>query len=382
MLIEETSVNESALETPQYGAPYSVEIVQPIREGWDLLVATFADACLEQSACYMASRWSTSRLCGLVMRSAASGEAEAIALAVIASVPLLKAGLAYIKFGPLWNRRDKPKRPKVLGAALSAINEQFGAERGLTVRIMPPPNPDDAPNWRCELARAGYHGHGHIQNPDRYLVNLSLSENEQFASLGPKWRANLRKADPRLKISESDAAADFPIFMDLYAAMSKRKQFADHHQIKLVSELVRSAPVGLRPRLFTASLHGRPVAASLVVSAGERADIPFSASGDEALASRAGFALRWAIINGLRGSHNRWLDLGGDEGDQGLRHFKVGNVGTGGLVVPLSGEFDHTGSPLSSLVTSVLGVTQNVSRRAGGWRLPKPPPASAATARN
>ena len=74
--------------------------------------------------------------------------------------------------------------------------------------------------------------------------------------------------------------------------------------------------------------------------------MPFSASTAEALPLRAGYLLRWEIINRLRNTQARWLDLGGDEGDDGLRHFKTGNVGTLGRIADIPGEFDSPGHTL------------------------------------
>ena len=52
------------------------------------------------------------------------------------------------------------------------------------------------------------------------------------------------------------------------------------------------------------------------------------------------YALRWTIMERLRGTAALWLDLGGTESDQGLKHFKLGNVGKRGRVVAIPGEFD------------------------------------------
>src|SRR4051812_11796790 len=80
------------------------EIVDQIGRGWDEIVAGFADMRLEQMAAYAVPRWGASRLCGLVLRDVVTNEPVGAALAVIAALPLIKLGLAYVKFGPLWRR--------------------------------------------------------------------------------------------------------------------------------------------------------------------------------------------------------------------------------------------------------------------------------------
>ena len=60
------------------------------------------------------------------------------------------------------------------------------------------------------------------------------------------------------------------------------------------------------------------------------------------------------MLGRLRESGARWLDLGGDEGDPGLRHYKEGNVGKRGCIAILPGEFDWCPRALSRLVTETV----------------------------
>jgi lipid II:glycine glycyltransferase (peptidoglycan interpeptide bridge formation enzyme) len=267
-----------------------------------------------------------------------SGEIEAAALILIATLPLINAGIAYVKFGPLWQCRGKTLRPELLTASLRAIADHFANKQGLLVRIMPPADPERRREWSQSFAAAQFRLHRTIAHPERYLIDLTLSEEKQLASLHAKWRANLKRASSQLRIGEVDPCAALPIFVQLYKSMSERKQFADRHHIDRVPAFVHAAPPELNLRMFLAEADGLPVAASLVVAAGDRALVPFSASNAAALPLRAGFALRWEIMNSLRASTSRWLDIGGDEGDAGLRHFKAGNVGATGRIVARPGD--------------------------------------------
>jgi hypothetical protein len=348
----EASVEESG---------YVVDVIQHIDSAWDTVVSGFSDVCLEQTAAYMATRWGNSRLCGLVLRGAMTGEPEAAALVLVAAVPMVKTGLAYVKFGPLWRRPNRPARPSVLDAALAAVKREFSGLRGLLTRVMPPAEPELAPAWQHTLDHTGFRPSYRIDHPERYLVNLALRENEQLASLGGKWRANLRKASADVEVREADPQKSLPLFLDLYREMGERKRFADHHHVENLPRFMEAATPALSPRLFFAFAGDRPVAGSIVVGSGERVFVPFSASSAEALPLRAGYALRWGIINRLRDSPARWLDLGGDEGDEGLRHFKTGNVGTRGQIAAIPGEFDAAGTRMSSVVTAALHWAQELS---------------------
>jgi hypothetical protein len=349
--------------------PYRVETVETVGPSWDELVAGFADGCLEQTAAYMGARWDLSRLAGLVLRDAGN-EPVAAALVVVAMLPVLQLGLAYVKFGPLWRRKGRAAKPDVLLAALAAVKQVFALGRGLVARVTPPPDPDFADAWTGALAAAGYTRHAPMADADRYLVDLTLSESEQRQSLGASWRANLNKAaQSGLTIRESDMRDGLPTFMALYRTMLARKHFADQHGIETLPAFAAAASPAMRARLFFAFRGDTPVAGSLVAGAGERVFVPFSASDDRAPALRAGYALRWAIIERLRGSEARWLDLGGAEGDAGLRSFKLGNVGKRGRVVPLIGEFDCAGSSLSSAVAAAMTLTRKLAQSAPAQRL-------------
>ena len=341
---------------------FAAELVQHIGDGWDEIGGKFSDFVLEQSAAYMTPRWGDSRLNGLLLRSAMSGEIEAAALIVVAALPLINAGIAYVKFGPMWRHAGQPARPMVLQAILQAISDHFAKVRGLLVRVMPPAEPARPLEWLTSLSSSGYRLHRTVPHPERYLVNLTLSENEQLASLTPKWRANLRKANGQLMIREADPASSLSTFMELYNSMQSRKRFSDHHHIEHLPAFLKNASAQVNLRMFLAETNGQPVAASLVVSIGERAVVPFSASSAAALPLRAGFALRWEIIKRLHGSPALWLDIGGDEGDLGLRHFKAGNSGSAGCIAAIPGEFDYAGNRLSASVATLLGWAQDRRR--------------------
>lgn len=342
-------------------AQYRLEVVDDIGPRWDAMVGCFADACLEQMAAYAVPRWGSAHLCGVVLRSTATDEPEAMALAVIAAIPMFELGLAYVKFGPLWRPRNRPANPAVLARALEAVKHVFAGERGLVARVMPPADPDHAGDWTQSLAAAEFKLHDPAPDPERYFVNLRLSEREQMASLDSNWRSNLKKALKQpLEIREVDLRDGLPHFIALYHTMLARKHFVDHHHANVLPAFaaVAASTPELGARLFLAFHAGRPVAGSIVVGNGEAPFVAFSASDERARSLRAGYALRWWLINRLRGSNARWLDLGGTEGDAGLRTFKLGNIGKRGRLVQIPGDYDFADNLLSTWVTAAMSGTR------------------------
>jgi hypothetical protein len=368
-MIDNSVRRSDTLSRASAHARFHAEIVERPDALWDRLAAGFADMCLEQSFAFAGSRWSKLRSAGLILRRTENNEPAAMALAVVATLPVLGLGIAYVKFGPLWRRNDTSADPEILFAALEALKREFGLKRRLLVRVLPPADPGCEGIWKDALARANFSFHAALSDRERYLVDLALSEDEQFVSLGSQWRANLKKASAELEVRECGLEDGLPVFLALYRDMLARKQFDDRHGIEDLPAIARAAGETLGMRLFVASHQSAPVVGSIVVGPGERVFVPFSATADRALALRAGYALRWAIINRLRGTGARWLDLGGAEGDSGLRHYKLGNVGKRGCVVDIAGEYDFAPNALAAGAAKAIMLGRDLARNPALKRL-------------
>ncbi len=352
----ETDAEPAALD-PDDLLGHVLETTRTPGAAWDEVASGFADATFEQTVAYLAPRYTGDRLLGLLLRDGA-GDVVACALAVLVVLPVVGAGLAYVKFGPLWRRRGLPGSAERLVAILRAIRMEICGRRRLALRLVPPADPDAAAIWPDALREAGFAGPAAIAHPERYFVDLTLDEATQRASLAAKWRANLVKAEAAgLELREGSLGEDLPVFMRLFEGMRARKGFDDTHRIATAPAVLAALPAAFRPRLFLASAAGEPIAATILVGSGERISVPYSATSADAAPLRAGYALRWHVMNALRGSGARWLDLGGCEGDQGLRHFKEGNVGKRGRVIDVPGEFSAAGSHLSEhTAAAILGL--------------------------
>ncbi len=341
---------------------FRAEVVDRPGSEWDSLAAGFGDMCMEQTIAFMGARWSKLHPLGVLLREEGVAEPVAMALVLLVTLPVLGVGMAYVKFGPLWRKVNAAADPQILFAMLEALKAEFSGKRRLVLRVMPPADPGYEEVWQEALARSGFSLHAPAPDRERYLVDVTLSEAEQLASLGASWRAHLKKVSNELEITEPDLAAGIPVFMALYRGMLARKRFDDHHGIDDLPKLAAEAGGTLGMRLFLASHHGKPVVGSILIGTGERVFVPFSATSDAALSLRAGYALRWAIIDRLRGSGARYLDLGGAEGDAGLKSYKLGNVGKRGRVADIPGEFDFSPNSLSAAATRAIEIGRGLVR--------------------
>jgi hypothetical protein len=342
---------------------YHCEIVAEPGAEWDRLAGGFADMCLEQTAAFAGSRFGTAHSTGLILRETENAEPVAMALVDVAMLPVVGLGLAHVKFGPLWRRRGAPAQPEHLALMLEALKEEFAQKHGLALRIMPPADPGFERELKNALACTSFAFHAAASDRERYLVDLTLSEGDQLKSLGSKWRYHLAKsAIDELDIREVGLEEGLPEFLALYRDMLSREQFDGHHGVEGLPAIAEAAGPALGMRLFFASHQGKPVAGSVIVGAGERVFVPFSTADDKALQLRAGYALRWTIMERLRGTEARWLDLGGVEDDQCQRLYKLGNVGKRGRVAEIPGEFDFAPNALAAGAARAVMLGKELAR--------------------
>jgi hypothetical protein len=342
---------------------YRCEIVAEPGAEWDRLASEFADMCLEQTTAFAGARFGAARSTGVILREAAGFEPVGMALAVVATLPVIGLGLAYVKFGPLWRRRGAPARPEHLGLMLEALKREFAQKRGLAIRVMPPADPGYEQEWKHALARANFAFQAGAPDPVRYLVDLTLSEGDQLKSLGSKWRYNLAKsAIDELDIREVGLEEGLPEFLALHRHMLSRK----HTTTAMASRIYPRSP---RPR-------GRRSACAC--SSPSTKQSPWSARSSSARASACSCPSarptkrRWSCVPATHCAGPSWnacavprradLDLGGAEGDQGLNHYKLGNVGKRGRVVEIPGEFDFAPNALAAGTAKAIMLGKELAR--------------------
>lgn len=333
----------------------TVRIDEMSAAAWDELVVRFDDAVYDQTAFLGESLWGAERLSHLaVMRDGAPVGAAQI---FVFRPPVLKAlpGIAYVKFGPLWQPKGEEPRLENLRAVLDALMRDYVTARGLCLTVVPQADPEHTSKVRHELERRGFRRRRGLDAARRYIVDLSLDEAEQRQSLAQKWRYNLKKsgnAGLEIRVAQGREGAD--AFMALHAAMRQRKTYSDETWVDRFPELLPALPAQLRPEVVLAYHEGTPTAGAVVGRLGKTAIYLFGGTDERALGLRAGYALQWWITTWLTREDLRWYDLDSDADDPGLRQFKSGLVGKAGHIFELPGEFDIWEGAASRLTADTI----------------------------
>lgn len=322
---------------------------------WDELVPEFDDTFYEQTHALQGAVWGEDKVRRVAI--AQDGKPVAMAMALIFKLPYLKRGLALVKFAPLWRRKGQPLDRENLGHAIDALTDLFVVKEKMSLSIIPPADPRFAETYREELQARGFR-YREIHEAERFLVNTTLPQDRQMASLAQSWRANLKKSLKNgLTVATEETDEALADFDSLFAEMEKRKNYSSSSWTHFRKALSGGCPAGIRPTLFIARENGRAVAGAIVVRIGDTALYHYGASSARGVELKAGYALHWSIANWLSERQCHWYDLGGGTRENGLIQFKKGLVGKEGAVAIIPGEFTLSHDPLSTLLAEgLLGI--------------------------
>ncbi|MDC9824139.1 GNAT family N-acetyltransferase [Devosia sp. ZB163] len=310
----------------------SMRVVTPAE--WDETIADFDGACQEQLATFALARWPGVALEPQVF--VRNGEIVGGCLIMVQPLPLRLGSVAVAKWAPMLRRNGTPDADRIYSQIVDALTAEYADRRRMMLSILPRASLEAENAEYAHLAGRGFREGSSLLFPNRYIVNLRLSDAEQRSSFHQKWRYHLNKSDKaglRFEHAPADRLADFT---RLYEQMVDRKKFPDHSAYDTVAALMTMANETLRPELFFVWHGDELVAGAVIFKAGDRAVYLYGATTAAALDLRAGYFLHWHIIRWLRdNTRASWYDLGGTDGFHGLHQFKKGMVGDRGVISPV-----------------------------------------------
>jgi hypothetical protein len=118
-----------------FTACLDVQVDGQTADSWDAVIGGFSDASIYQTYAYGAVRWGSRHLSHLVMSR--GGKALAAAQVRIVRTPLLPVGVAYVRWGPLWQIRGEKPDLEVLAEMLERMRGEYCERCGLILEIIP-----------------------------------------------------------------------------------------------------------------------------------------------------------------------------------------------------------------------------------------------------
>ena len=188
---------------------------------WHQILEEFNDANIYQTWSYDEVRGGRDNISHVVLKK--DGEVVAAAQARIVKLPLIGAGIAYVRWGPLWRRRSLEPDADLFRQAIRALRNEYACKRGLVLRLRPVLFREVSSDFASILAEEGYSaGDG---APDRTLrLDLTKTAEELRKGMRPHWRRYLEVAEKSdLEIVEGSADALFEEFITIYRELVSRK---------------------------------------------------------------------------------------------------------------------------------------------------------------
>lgn len=325
--------NDDLVDTPA-GAAARLAVRRVTPEAWDEAIADFDGACQEQMATFAGARWPGVEREPLLFVN--GDEIVGGCLIMVQPLPLRLGSIAVAKWAPMLRFAARADAGAIYTQMIEALCAEYADRRGMMLSVLPRAALGADNHDYAHLIGRGFRKGATLLFPNRYIVNLRLTDAEQRASFHQKWRYHLNKADKAGLSFEHADPGRLGEFTALYEQMVDRKKFPDHSAYGTVAVLMAMPNPVLRPELFFVRHEGEIVAGAVIFKAGDRAVYLYGATSAVALELRAGYFLHWHIIRWLRdNTPASWYDLGGTDGFRGLHQFKKGMVGERGVISPV-----------------------------------------------
>ena len=200
---------------------YCVEIDKINKDEWENQLQLFNDASIYQTWSYGAVRWGQNSLSHLVIKK--HDEIMAAAQLRIMKLPVLGAGIAYLPWGPMWQRSDRAVEIDIFQAMIKALKEEYAIRQGLLLRIRPNVIEENGERIISFLNKEGFQKNLTIQPYRTLVANLSPPMNDIRKALDQKWRNQLNRSEKNnLKMIEGNSDDLYQLFLDLQKEMHDR----------------------------------------------------------------------------------------------------------------------------------------------------------------
>ena len=309
---------------------YRTEVDNVTEQEWSELGGHFEDASLYQTWAYGRIRWGEKNLSHIVLKD--GDDPVAIAQLRIVRPKGIKAGVAYLRWGPLCHSRTRGLDADVVRAMADALRKEYTDRRGLCLEIVPHAF---AESRRAEVFQGAFEQYQRksVVGTEKYrtfLLDLSPPLDDVRRTLHRRWRGYLNAAERNeLRVSEGDELERYGAFCRLYAQMWRRKRFWTGVHVEEFARIQERLPQFERMKIFLCEHKGTPVAALVCSAMGDTGIYLLGASIDADMRLKASYLLHWNVIKWLKKSGIRYYDLGGIDPikNPGGHQFKRGLSG-------------------------------------------------------
>jgi hypothetical protein len=356
---------------------YSAEVDETGKTEWHTLLFAFDDASFYQTWSYGETIWGARELSHIVLRR--DGRPAALAQLRILRVPVLRSGIAYLNWGPLWRPAQDHGHFLHLKNMVRALRNEYVEKRGMILRIQP----KIIDSGENREVKGVFLEEGYVLSPDptrTYLVDLRPSLEQIRKNLSRSWKRSLVFAEKQnLMVIAASEPDHYRKVLDIYSQMKTRKRFFGNTQMTVL-RAQEDLPDELKLKILLC-LQGHETVATLGWSSLGMICMPLiGATGNQGLTSKASFLLWWELIKDAKSRHADYCDTATvHEGrNPGGHFFKQGLAGKDARESRYIGRFDaYQSLPLFLFMKTALAMREKFinaarrTRRGGSRGLPR-----------
>jgi hypothetical protein len=315
------SINEALFDTVE------VQVDGQSCESWASILDQFNDSTIYQTWAYGSIRWGERNLSHLVLRR--DSHILAAAQLRIARLPLLPAGVAYLRWGPVYHRKEHPDDPAVIHQMLACLRNEYSIRRRLALQVICNAYVGD-PRGAAYLEALALEGLRPDTSGPRYqtiVVDLTAGIDVMRKRLDRKWRNHLNQSEKNgLVIDVNDGQDAYRDFVRIYKTMWERKRFETSVDVDEFGRIQQLLVSPARMQTFLALKDGEPIAAVVCSHMGDAAIYLLGATSERARELKAAYYLQWQVMVWLKERGAALYDLGGVNpvANPGSYSFKAG----------------------------------------------------------
>lgn len=292
---------------------------------WNSLLLSFDDASVYQTENFAKNSIGGANLEQFTL--ILENEIIAAALVRIKTIPLLSGGIAYIRWAPLWQKKDTKIDIDIFKIVLEKLRTEYVVKRKLVLRIMSNLNSKNQ-IYSDIVLRTGYNFY--TSKLKSVIIDISKDEETLKANMRKKWRYSLRQAERQeYKIEVGTGESYFDTFLDIYKKMHSRKNFEENVDVKSFRQINNEMPQELKLQIFICSNNNEPLSAMVTSVIGKTGIYLLGGTTRKGLELSSSYLLQWEVIKWMRIHGISSYDLGGIDKVQnpGVHTFKSGMGG-------------------------------------------------------
>lgn len=330
---------------------YAVEVDTANDDAWNEIIKRFDDANIYNTPAYGEVRFGKKNISRAIVKN--NGEIAAVAQSRIVKIPVLNAGIAYIRWGPLWRTKGTATNLETFRQILRSLRNEYAIRRGYVLRIYPMLFDDAADTFIPILQEEGYVYRKEGKKDRTILIDLKAPVADLRKGLAQKWRNSLNKAErSNLEIIEGQEDALFETFIEIYRDMLQRKKFVEPNDINEFRWIQKHLPDEMKMQIVLCRHEGHVCSGGIFSAMGNTGLYLFGATNDAGMNSNGSYLIQWKYLEWLKQNNLSFYDLNGinPETNPGTYKFKEGLCGKNGRDVFFLGQWETCIKPISRLV--------------------------------